>query len=468
MGIDAGFDMVPPLSTGVVDRRNWGQFIDFIKEHYKADTQVEIKPNYINFNAGEHPKLPFEGHKFLRFSSKVSGRIAITSGVEHYINTIRGLAQVHFGSRIRYWNEGADQYGVYDWNKVRESIRSYEQPDDSEMPTTIAQFLNGTDPLKELKIPLFEIKDIPGKGKGLVARLNISSGTLLLCEKPLLRIQSKPREELEPLLVTKLKAMSRASQRQFLALHNNFPGKYPFSGIVKTNALPCGSGSHVGGVYPTVCFINHSCIPNAHNSWNRSEEHETIHAIRPIKIGEEITISYDHGGQSSARQEFLKESFGFICTCSGCTLPPSSLRASDNRRTQIQILDEAIGDPFRMMTSPYESLWDCYSLLRILEQEFDSHPGALVARLYYDAFQICIAHKDQARASIFAERAYKVRVTCEGEDSPDTMRMKSLAFSPADHSSFGVYSNKWKTTRESLPKGLDTVQFNKWLFRQES
>jgi hypothetical protein len=133
------------------------------------------------------------------------------------------------------------------------------------MPTTIAHFLSGTDPLKELEIPLFEIKDIPGKGKGLVARFNISSGTRILCEKPLLTIQPKPREELEPLLAAKLKAMSRASQRQFLALHNNFPGKYPFGGIVKTNALPCGSGSLVGGVYPTVCLINHSCIPNAHN-----------------------------------------------------------------------------------------------------------------------------------------------------------------------------------------------------------
>jgi hypothetical protein len=336
------------------------------------------------------------------------------------------------------------------------------------MPTSIAYFLSGTDPLKELEIPLFEIKDIPGKGKGLVARFNISSGTCILCEKPLLTIQSKPPEELEPLLVAKLKAMSRASQRQFLALHNNFPGKYPFSGVVKTNALPCGSGSLVGGVYPTACLINHSCIPNAHNSWNSSKEHETIHAIQPIKSGAEITISYDHGGPSSVRQEFLKKSFGFICACSGCTLASSSLQASDNRRTQIQSLDEAIGDPFRMMNSPHESLWDCYLLLRALEQEFDGYAGMLIARLYYDAFQVCIAHKDQARASIFAERAYKVRVLYEGEDSPETLRIKSLAFKPADHSSFGVYSNQWQTTRELVPKGLDMVQFNNWLFRQES
>lgn len=127
MGIDAGFDMYPPLSKGVVDRHNWGRFIDFIKEQYRDDTQVEIRPNYINFKAGEHPKLPFEGHKFLRFSSKVSGAIANVSGVERYIDTVTRVAQAHFGSRVVYWNEGLDQRGIYDWSKVNESLRSYEQ-----------------------------------------------------------------------------------------------------------------------------------------------------------------------------------------------------------------------------------------------------------------------------------------------------------------------------------------------------
>ncbi|KAF5876089.1 putative set domain-containing protein 5 protein [Botrytis fragariae] len=470
MGIDAGFDIHPRLSKGIVDRQNWGRFIDFIKEHYKDDTQVEIKPNYISFKAGEHPKLPFEGHKFLRFSSKVSGSIAADTNVESYIDTVTRIAQANFGSRIRYWDEGVDQSGVYSWTEVQESIRSYQQlqRDELETPSSIAQFLSGTDPIAELDIAPFEIKHILGKGKGLVARFNISKGTRIICEKPLLRAGPMPRDELEGFLATKLKAMSRESQRQFLSLHNNFLTKNPFSGIFKTNALPCGSGSPVGSVYPTVCLINHSCMPNAHNSWNSAKEHETIHAIRSIEKGAEITISYDHGGTSSERQAFLEESFGFSCTCSCCTLPPFSLQASDNRRTQIKNLDDAIGDPFRMRSNPQESLRDCYSLIQVLDQEFDGCAGALISRLYYDAFQISIAHGDQARASIFAERAYKARVICEGEDSPETLRAKSLALKPAVHSSFEVYSRKWKSVRDSAPKGLDTVEFDKWLFRQKN
>ncbi|KUI59135.1 SET domain-containing protein 5 [Cytospora mali] len=469
MGIDAGFDMVPRLSRGIVDKQNWDSFINQIKELYKDDAQVEIKPNYIVFKAGEHPKLPLEGHKFLRFSSKISGRIASETRVESYINAITRVARARFGFRIQYWNECADQHGYYDWNEVHESVRSYEQPDEVEIPTSISHALTGIDPYRELDIPLFEVKDVPGKGKGLVARLNISKGTQVLCEKPLLTVASgPPPNQLEPMLAAKLKALPRTKQREFLSLHNNFPGKFTFTGIVRTNALPCGPGSIVGGVYPTICLINHNCLPNAHNSWDSNREHETIYAIRPIKAGEEITIAYDHGGPAAARRAFLKKAFGFDCECSICTLPPAELQASDARRLLIQRLDDEVGDPFRMAARPGESLRNCHSLLKALEEEFDGHTEEHSARLYYDAFQICIAHVDEARASVFAEKAYKARIICEGEDSPETQRVKSFSLKPSDHVSFGQCSTNWKTTRKMVPKGLNVGEFEKWLFRQQA
>lgn len=497
MGINAGFDMVPRLSTGIVDTTDWASFINLLKEHYKDDAQVEIKPNYILFKAGEHPMLPFEGHKLLRFSSKVSGRIAAATRVESYIDTITRVARARWGSRIRCWHEGDDQYGYYDWKEVHESFRSYEQvcltiylhihpfssifgtvinhyfffppqPDERMIPTSIGHFLTGIDPTRELDIPLFEVKEIPGKGRGLVARLNISKGTQILCEKPLLTVEPKSPNELNSVLADKLKAMPKAKQRQFLSLHNNFPGKSAFSGIVKTNALPCGPGSPVGGVYSTICLINHSCLPNAHNSWNSNAEHESIYAIRPIMVGEEITIPYDHGGPSTARRAFLKKAFGFDCTCSICIHPPSELQAIDGRRVLIQSLDEKIGDPFRMATKPEESLSHCHSLLQVLKEEFGGHIGAHGARLYYDAFQVCIAHGDQARASVFAEKSYRARTSSEGEDNPETQRVKTLSFRPADHNSFGLCSMKWKTTKTAVPKGLDTAQFESWLFKGQA
>lgn len=125
MGINAGFDMVPRLSKGAVDKHNWQSFIKVIKERYQNDELVEIKPNYLKFKAGEHPLLPFEGHKFLRFSSKISGSHA--KGVKKYVDTATRVAQACFGSRVRCWNEAADECGFYNWQEVYTSIESYEQ-----------------------------------------------------------------------------------------------------------------------------------------------------------------------------------------------------------------------------------------------------------------------------------------------------------------------------------------------------
>lgn len=125
MGIDAGFDMVPRLSRGTADTQNWGRFINVIKDHYKDDAQVETTTNCILFKVGEYPSLPFEGHKFLRFSSKVSG--ATGSRALRYINTITALAKANFGSRIQYWSDAFDQLGHYNWDEVNESLKSYDE-----------------------------------------------------------------------------------------------------------------------------------------------------------------------------------------------------------------------------------------------------------------------------------------------------------------------------------------------------
>ncbi|RYP23565.1 hypothetical protein DL765_001079 [Monosporascus sp. GIB2] len=313
---------------------------------------------------------------------------------------------------------------------------------------------------------LFELVALPGKGQGLVAKSSIPKGTRILSETPLFTVPNMSAEMLEVAVRPKLKSLTKEEQRQFLALHNNFPGKYPFAGIVKTNALPCGSGAVVGGVYPTICRINHSCLSNCHNNWNGDLELETIHAIKDICAGEEITIDYSDGGPSDTRRAKLRQSFGFDCDCVVCSLPPAELKASDDRRRRIQALDEAVGNPSRMMSNPAASLADCFALLRVLEEEYPHTTSALASRLYYDAFQIAVAHGDRARGKVFAERAYKARVVMEGEDSPETKKMKALSLNPSSHSSFGISSMKWKGPKKFNPDELNDAELEKWLWRQ--
>ncbi|KAH4153738.1 hypothetical protein HBI25_098300 [Parastagonospora nodorum] len=460
MGIDAGFDMVPCLSTSKVDKQSWAKFINFVKDNYKDDVHVEIKPNYILFKVGEHPSLPFEGHKLLRFSSEVSG----SSQAQGYIDTVGRFARTHFGSRVQYWHEASDSYGKYGWAEVHESIKSYEKVDEPEDSAIIESLPKADIPVSDTDMPIFEVKDIPGKGRGLLARVEIPMGTQIFCEQPLLTGRPLHPREMETYLAAGLKALPKQEQRLFLSLQNNYPGKFPFSHTFKTNALPCGPDSPIGAVYPTICFINHSCIPNVHHSWDTKAKHETIYAIRPIAAGEEITIMYDSGGPFDMRRAFLRESFSFDCNCRACSCQPSLIKESDVRRRSIQSLDEAIGDPYCLMSRPAESLKNCQSLLQVLKDEYEGYAGVLNARVYYDAFQICVAHGDQARASAFAQKSYQMRVICEGEDSPETQSVKHLASKPSAHSTSNVYSQKWRTNKTMVPKNLAGARLDEWLF----
>ncbi|KAF3910762.1 hypothetical protein ABW20_dc0100574 [Dactylellina cionopaga] len=345
-------------------------------------------------------------------------------------------------------------------DEVHDSLRSYNQPDELEPnPPTIIP-----DPTAQPQ-QLFRIEVVPNKGRGLIASCDIPEGTRILSESPLFTLRSiQPGSELEAKFAKILKTLSKSEQRQYLSLHNNSPGKFPFSGIFKTNALPCGPGSPTGGIYPTISLINHSCLPNTYHCWNSNIECETIHATQLIKSGEEITIAYAQNDFSESRKIHLKNAFGFDCDCALCSLPPREIRVSDARRTQINILDNAIGNGNMVMNKPEDCLATCFKLLQLLNDEYHGIAPGLVARLYDDAFQISITHGDQARAKIFAQRQLKLRILCEGEDSPEMARIDKLISNPASHLNFGI-SRRWKRAKSMVPKGLSPDEFEEWLWK---
>ncbi|KAH7367782.1 hypothetical protein B0T11DRAFT_213042, partial [Plectosphaerella cucumerina] len=277
--------------------------------------------------------------------------------------------------------------------------------------------------------PLFSVQDTPGKGRGLVAARDIPLGTRILAEKPLL-MSGMPNVALfERDLIRQVNALSSVERAQFLALHDNFPDEIGYSGIFKTNGIPCGEDSNIGAVYPTISLINHSCLPNTFYCWNFTTEKETVHAIRPIGAGEEITITYTAADLSfSTRQEYFKSSFGFDCKCPLCDLPEEAIKASDDARAKLKILDELA---IRMAKiSPDRAFRFCYDLYVELHKEFKGYPGGLLSKVYYDAFLLTHADGDAVRAKIFAERTHTMRFICEGTDSKDMMEMVEYVEDP--------------------------------------
>ncbi len=135
-----------------------------------------------------------------------------------------------------------------------------------------------------------------------------------------------------------------------------------------------------------ICLIYRSCLPNSHNSWNSDKKSETIHAIRNINVGEQITISYDNGGPSDSRRIYLEKAFGFDCNCRVCSFPLPDLQISDVHRLQIQHMDDTIGDPDRVVKRPDDCLAEIYFLLQVPEKEYDGSASTLIARLSCNAF----------------------------------------------------------------------------------
>jgi hypothetical protein len=180
-----------------------------------------------------------------------------------------------------------------------------------------------------------------------------------------------------------------------------------------------------------------------------------------IQEGEEITIPYSDTEPSSERRASLQSRFGFSCACSLCTFPPADLEKSDERLEAIRSLDELIGDPFHLNEHPQEHLKLVHALVKALEEEHIA--DARLPRAYYDAFQTAITHGDTARATVFAERAYKARVCCEGEDSKASMHMKELMLKPTSHPAFDSSGQK-AGGKGRVPKDLTGDSFENWLW----
>ena len=118
MGIDIGFDLFPPLEDTEHDQFIWSLFIAHVEMTYLNDSVVVSMANRVEFEVGEHPTLLYTGHRFRRFSSKISGR----SQAEPYIRQVLAIARFHFGRRVHFWSEYGyedEPQQIYTWTEVR-------------------------------------------------------------------------------------------------------------------------------------------------------------------------------------------------------------------------------------------------------------------------------------------------------------------------------------------------------------
>jgi SET domain len=319
--------------------------------------------------------------------------------------------------------------------------------------------------------PTYAFQDMPGKGKGLVAIEKISKGTRILSEEAVVTVNEPvSSERLRVSICQQVEALSEHQRRAFLSMHNIHPYKNAaeqYLGIVRTNSLPAEAVGDKGAIFLEACRINHACDNNAQKNWNEKIKRHTVHALRDINKGEEITITYLSPLKNrKARQKALQESFGLTCLCCLCSLPPEQIQESDRRLEEIHRLDGVIDQlgTEGILVSPLRSLRYFDQQVRLYNEQGRADVG--FAQAFVNAAQLAITNSDLARGRIFAERAASIWKTTLGGDSTQAIKHGALAQDPSRCELYGI-SIKWKTKVDEAPQGLNQSDFEDWLWRRE-
>ncbi|KDQ11587.1 hypothetical protein BOTBODRAFT_57347 [Botryobasidium botryosum FD-172 SS1] len=198
----------------------------------------------------------------------------------------------------------------------------------------------------------WNITSAPGFGLGMFAVRHISHGEVIEDERPLLIAPALlPDDRIFKALVEQ--KMPEAYRHLFYELHNcKGDTMTREQGIIATNAvgvpdLPGNSEEdQMLAVLMNISRINHSCTPNAEYRWELSSFTFQLRALKSIRPGEQITISYTElYHQRDIRRESLRE-WSFTCQCPACSLTGAASCEDDTRRAlvgeSIQTLKEGL------------------------------------------------------------------------------------------------------------------------------
>ena len=203
----------------------------------------------------------------------------------------------------------------------------------------------------EPRRPRLHIAEAAGSGMGGFAVVDIEAGERILAERPLLewsvaafaKHKGRERQAMDTAVCAKL---SEAEQRDFLDLccnEEHGPERHAY-GIWLSNAYPTEDEPESAAVFRVASRLNHSCQPNAHAAYDLRTHRMRVHALVPIRAGEEVFVSYlggDPDVRSARRAELLRD-FGFECRCRKCGLVGAALAESEESQARIKQLSARI------------------------------------------------------------------------------------------------------------------------------
>ncbi|KAI0139784.1 hypothetical protein BJ166DRAFT_473400 [Pestalotiopsis sp. NC0098] len=298
------------------------------------------------------------------------------------------------------------------------------------------------------KSPAFRTVNIANKGVGMVAAEPIRRGQRILAAKPAILVHRSLIDELadesqHKLLDLAIDHLSPEARRQEFMAQAGELGGHKVKDIMFTNSFQINLGGHDGqhfGNFPEVSRFNHDCRPNVAFYIDDKLTHHT-HAIRDIKPGEELTISYlDSFRARDVRQQRAHASWGFACTCSQCSLSKDEADESDARLFSIYKVENLLADLGNRQVSPdmIEQLIELYQEERLHFKIADAYT---LAALNYNI----LGMTEMARK--YAQLSIEQGLIEHGPDAPDIEAMRLLL---ADARGHWTYNRRGSRSREAL------------------
>lgn len=197
--------------------------------------------------------------------------------------------------------------------------------------------------------------------------------------------------------------------------------------------------------------MNHDCRPNAHYYFDPHTLIQSVHALRTILPGEEITISYiDPAQPSHERKEALHNAWGFPCGCNACNAPLPIRQASDARVSEIQRLQSLLSDytaeskvkDSKTGVQMAELLVELYTLEGMLGPVSEGYAYAAIE--YNSAMR-------KWEALRYAHKALEAGLLYGGPKDGDVLGMAELIAGPEGHWSWGVRARRrWESKQKVM------------------
>ncbi|KAL1836592.1 hypothetical protein VTJ49DRAFT_4896 [Mycothermus thermophilus] len=340
--------------------------------------------------------------------------------------------------------------------------------------------LSGTPEAAMTRTKLYVMREVPGKGMGLVATTFIPRGSLIMANTPSIMTDYRAFNDLTKAQYTTLQAAAASHlplpHRSLIlnlsahdpAAASTLPQAQLIERIMATNSFDIDPLSDADPdqhysfftLFPDIARMNHDCRPNAEYLFlGPSTLAQAVRAARDIYPGEEITLSYLNPLLTRAqRVARLRDTWGFDCTCQACSLRGQLARESDRRVEMIGWIQGELGEWTRARAERSErddvALAELLVALYEMERLWGSlHEGYVLAALAYNAAG---SAWDAVR---YARRAVEWGVPMVGEEDEDLKEMATYLNIMAESPPKRDLAKAIEAIREARPPATDTFTY---------